>query len=316
MTQIERLYMLYEFIRENTGKNVSYSFKDFYKEKLKQRLRPSEEAKARKMWARDINELKDIGIKVVERVGKWWYEIEVGAESQDAVRTLEFAYQFELRKKKNQFNQFIRFEKRIVKGINHFTDFLEAIRAEDLTEFKYENYLRATIDKIEFYPYNLVQSKSRWYAIGVKNGGSEIFALCLDRISDFKVIENQKREGVKANFNIDEYYKDCMGVYNRTNLKVQTIKLETNKFQAKYIEAFPIHSSQVIREGKNDGMIIELKMKITPEVILEIAQYGHKIKVLKPESLRNYLIKVHEEALKVLKSESRGHLIEEEFLIK
>lgn len=263
MTSIERLIKVYEFIKEKTGQPGSYSYLDFYREKLKINLtRVKDKDSARQMWRRDIIDLDDMGIKTVKRSGMRGYDLMEVDNNINAIRALEFAYQFELQKKSHPYNQFVRFEKRTMKGMNCFTDFLEAIKEKDLTEFRYENYLRATVDKIEFYPYSLAQSKSRWYAVGVKKGGGEIFAFCLDRISNFKVIENQKQEGVLANFNIDEYYKDCMGVYNRPNIKVQTIKFETNKFQAKYIEAFPIHSSQKITESKNGGMVIELKMKI------------------------------------------------------
>ena len=34
-------------------------------------------------------------------------------------------------------------------------------------------------------------------------------------------------------------------------------------------------------------MIIELKMKITPEFILELAQYGNKVKITAPIKLKN-----------------------------
>lgn len=63
-------------------------------------------------------------------------------------------------------------------------------------------------------------------------------------------------------------------------------------------------------------MIIELKMKITPEFILELAQYGIKVKITAPIKLKKYFLVLHKNAIEVLVGNSTVHLCQEEFLLK
>jgi WYL domain len=313
-----RCQKIYDFVLKNEG--TKFGFREiaeyiFGSSALKTKAQIN--AKQR-MFFRDLKYMKDelgfnIDIRWDEAISGYY----IANKKQNNISEKLFeAYHFlQLAEQKENYSKFIAFEKRVVRGNYLFNELLKAIKGLDLTEFQYHNYLHHKLDFIRFYPYYLKESKNRWYAIGVRQGQSEILALGLDRISDFKIIPRNKRKNFDSSFGNENYFADCIGAYNQPTIETVDIALEFSLFQGEYIKAYPIHRSQK-HENLQDRTIIKLRMKMTPDFLMEIMQYGHKVKVLKPESLKNYLIDAHEKALRVLKSESSEHLVEEEFLIK
>ena len=311
-----RCQKVYEYIQRRT--NEEFDFKDIYRYILGTNELDSESKKVatKRMFYRDLDFMREeLGIDIQRNENKGGYYIADEKSNQISERLFETYHLLEMLKQKDEYAPFVIFEKRKVRGTYLFNEFLKAIKTRDLTQFNYYNYLRQKDETIQFYPYHLKEAKNRWYAVGIKKAGDEILALGLDRINSFEIIQRNKRSKFIDGYDIDTYYHDCLGAYNKQSISVEKIVLEFSKFQGEYIKAYPIHDSQKApdAEGKT---IIELEMKITPDLLMELMQYGHKIKILAPKKLLTYMIKMHENAIKILKSESNSHLVEEEFLLK
>ena len=274
------------------------------------------EAKER-MFQRDLEYMREktgLGIDICWNGKLKGYEIVEDKTNGIAAKLFETLRFLILYKQKENFSKYIAFEKRVVQGGFLFNQILKATVGRDLTELNYHNYLHHRYDKLRFYPYYLKESKNRWYAVGVKQGDDEIFALGLDRISDFRIIVKQKRKVVDPAMVDKENYAACIGAYNRPELETEKVVFETNLFQAEYIKAYPMHKSQVYKDFDNKT-VFELELKITPDFLMEILQYGNKIKVIGPEKLIKTFVDLHINATEVLQSQSDSHLIEEEFKV-
>jgi predicted DNA-binding transcriptional regulator YafY len=312
-----RCQKIYDFVLKNEGTKFGFREIAEYIFGTTALATKSQFIAKERMFYRDLEYMQDkLGLNVDIRWDEATSGYYIADKKHNSISEKLFeAYHFlQLAEQKENYSKFIAFEKRSVRGNYLFNEIFKAIKGLDLTEFKYYNYLHHKHEIMRFYPYYLKESKNRWYAIGVRQGQNEILSLGLYRINDFAIITRNKRKNFDSSFGNEKYYTDCIGAYNRPAIQAVDIALQFSRFQAEYLKAYPIHHSQK-HEDLDDSTIIKLKMKMTPDFLMEIMQYGHKVKVLKPESLRNYLIKEHENALKVLKSESSDHLIEEEFLI-
>jgi predicted DNA-binding transcriptional regulator YafY len=62
--------------------------------------------------------------------------------------------------------------------------------------------------------------------------------------------------------------------------------LAFDKAQSPYIIAQPLHHSQQIIENTPNGVIIELTVYDTPELLMTLLGYGNGVEVRSPASLR------------------------------
>ena len=104
----------------------------------------------------------------------------------------------------------------------------------------------------------------------------------LDRITKLKITDS-KFKPVK--YNVEKEFQHAFGI--ETYAPVQKIVLEFSWQQGNYIKSFPLHESQQIIEKTNTKVIIELNIRTTNDIVMELLKYGSEVKVLAPISLQN-----------------------------
>ena len=144
-------------------------------------------------------------------------------------------------------------------------------------------------------PYVLKEHRNRWYVIGKEAGKPKIFGI--ERIDDLIVTENWFEKDPGFYEEVKSLLFDSVGVM-AFGFETEEVVLKFDRSQAQYIKTLMLHRSQQIIEDSESGLTVSLKVKITPEFIMEcILRYGKDVKVLKPESLVKKVKDHYREAL-------------------
>lgn len=111
--------------------------------------------------------------------------------------------------------------------------------------------------------------------------------MALDRITQIEpgIHKYIPYPGEKAS----KFFEDIIGVTNFSHENVQSILLEVEKSLLPYLESKPLHESQRPAKSTTDEnwFSIEIKIKTNYEFYSLILSHGARIKVLKPEKVRN-----------------------------
>lgn len=192
-----------------------------------------------------------------------------------------------------------------MRGMEHFEILINSIKKKIPVSFIHYSYERKSFKTIIIHPYLLKESNKRWYLVGYSEEHKEIRYFGLDRIYDPILID---KEFVSNNKNdLRNLFNNKIGINqikflekNNFSLtgdesaseKLEDIKIWVSKEMANYIKSMPLHASQVIREQDEGDLIINLNLVPTLELISLILSYGQHMCVLKPNWLKEEIIKV------------------------
>ncbi len=144
-------------------------------------------------------------------------------------------------------------------------------------------------------PYVLKEHRNRWYVIGKENGEPKIFGI--ERMDDLEITEDWFEKEISFYDEIKSLLYDSVGVM-AFGFDTEEVVLQFDRTPAQYIKTLMLHRSQKIVEENENGLTVSLKVKITPEFIMEcILRFGNNVKVLKPESLIRKVRAIYSEAL-------------------
>ena len=190
----------------------------------------------------------------------------------------------------------------------YLDDILAAIDKHYLLKFKYVSGFGAESDMV-LAPAFVRYYKQRWYVVGVKVGDCKfsqtdnkvderklIRCLPFDRISFLKMIceKHPLPAKMKKFLTPENYYEDCFGIYRIEDVPVENIRIRAFYPEYNYIEEVPLHESQQKVKESKDGMYREYTLTVRPsrDFLQELLWHGRNIIVLKPESLKQEVIRI------------------------
>lgn len=170
---------------------------------------------------------------------------------------------------------------------------LKSIVEKECLKITYQPFGREKKQHL-FSAYLLKEYRNRWYAVGHSNPSEKIITLALDRITN---IEASDKEYVSDNsFDPANYFKYSFGI---TVLgKPEKVQLRFIKSEAEYILTQPLHHSQKVISESNKGLVIQLEVHITQELIQTILGYSEHVKVLKPKKLKQQITNILKQTLR------------------
>lgn len=181
-------------------------------------------------------------------------------------------------------------------GLHLINEAVLYIKKKEVIQFKYLKYdtNESQIRKIE--PLAIKESRERWYLIGndfPENKGLRAFAF--DRIEEI-VPTGNKFSPKYTLADIKNKYNSLFAMFDAEDQDVEEVVLQFDRRDGNYIKSFPIHHSQQIKEIKN-GVEVSLKLKTTPDFIMEIMSRAWSLKVIQPESLRLEIIHILKDSI-------------------
>lgn len=177
---------------------------------------------------------------------------------------------------------------REVKGLEHMETILDAITNHYPLKLEYQPFDKEPYS-LNIHPYHLRQFNRRWFLFAYSETDEKIQNFALDRIQNVKLLN---KDFIPADWDIDEYFDDIVGVSNNVNDKVETVVLKVQRKCFNYINTKPLHGTQAKLHDleTEEHIFLKLRVKVNVELKMLLFSYGDKIEVLQPKFLRNYFI--------------------------
>ena len=227
------------------------------------------------------------------------YKIVSEEQSDIHNRMLEAFDTFNVLNVANGLAKYVHFESRKPQGTEHFYGLLHAIKNAQFISFTYQKFWTDEVTHRTVAPYALKEFKDRWYIIAKDEKDNRIKTFGLDRIQDLEI--SRKKFSYPSGIDIAGLYKNSFGIINPENSIPEEIVLSFDAEQGKYLKSFPLHSSQTSLVDTNDELQISLTLNITHDFVMEVLSYGDRVKVVKPDSLKQTVINHYQQALKYYK---------------
>ena len=194
-------------------------------------------------------------------------------------------------------------EKRKSKGMEHLPSLIHAIKNSFVTEFLYVKFDGSPQRTRHVAPYALKEFKGRWYLLAAEIDGrnsENLKTYGLDRIQDLYVTGN--RFWKKIEYDIEGKFAHSFGIFSNEDKEVEEVILSFTPQGGKYNQSFPLHETQEILIDNDKEFRIMLKVKITYDFVMELLSQSQNMKVIAPVHLKNKLIDIHRNAIKILET--------------
>lgn len=173
-----------------------------------------------------------------------------------------------------------------LKGLEFIDVIYEAIQSKIVIEVTYQSFSARNSSKIIVHPQLLKEYNNRWFLLALHN--EKLLTMALDRMI---IIEQVKTTAYKdLQIDGDEYYKDIVGV-TVANVCAERVQFRIDAKNTPYVITKPFHKSQRIISQGDNGVIFNIFVQINFELERLILGFGDSIEVIKPEKLRNRILK-------------------------
>ena len=206
------------------------------------------------------------------------------AESMAAINKVVNA--FEVSQQLGDFEEepFIQFESVPEQlGTEHLSFLVNAIKERQPVTLSYQKFGTEETREHTIHPYLLKEYRNRWYLIGQLEGKGHITILGLDRMRDLHLANI--RFLYPIDFEPQEYFQYSFGI-STSDHKPEEIRIWFDSTQADYILTQPLHPSQQVIEETGEGVVIQLRVVPSIELVMALLSYGERAKVLAPTSLQ------------------------------
>lgn len=247
---------------------------------------------------RDIRAIGDLfGIEIGNDKARGYY---IAERYENADRYEDLLLNFELLSSidaDSALQKYVIAEHHAPKSNECFPLLLDAVRRSLTVEFNYCLVRQGgKIVHFRLQPHFLKESQQRWYIIGYNEKG-ELRSLGIDRMSNVWIDESAP---FKRNETVDirRLFDECYGIWNNASDPVEEIVLKYDALDGAFIKTLPLHKSQEILKDDAGGVTVKLSLRITNDFVMALLSRSRSVVVVKPESLRQRLCGVWEEALK------------------
>jgi predicted DNA-binding transcriptional regulator YafY len=250
---------------------------------------------SKRTFQRDINEIQslyNIEIKFNRKEGV--YEMIENQNSVNNDRLFETFTILNTLQIAQNFDQEIIFEQRKAQGLENCMVALHAIKNNFQITFLHKKYWEEFSIFKNLQPFVLKESRNRWYIMGLDADKNQIRTFGLDRISDIAVTKIKFTKPSKLF--IETKFKNSFGVIYDEN-DAQKVVLQISNFQANYIKALPLHTTQKVLSEDENYCIIQLEIYPTYDFIMEILSLGKEVTVLEPQDLKQKIKHILSETL-------------------
>lgn len=193
--------------------------------------------------------------------------------------------------KNGLFSDKIIFETRKFAGTKCLPILKKAIDEQSEIKFDYFYYdTQETKTKI-VKPYRLKLKDFRWYLLAQDDSKADFKSYGLERISNMHIL-CEKFELETIDFN--EPYRDAFAMF--TDGEAEKVILEFSPRDGNYLRSNPIHHSQKVTTLP-DGVQIELHIKPTLDLIMELMKRTWSLKIIEPLHLKETFVDFWKKAI-------------------
>ena len=172
---------------------------------------------------------------------------------------------------------------------------IKAMKESRKLSFSYQKYGKQQPDADrEVSPYCVKLFRQRWYVLGpIANGEMRLFSL--DRMGD--VTLQKEKFKMDKNFDAIAYFSESYGVMVDHRIDTERIVLRAYGLEPYYLRDLPLHHSQREIRTTDEYCDFELRLKPTSDFKGKLLQRAEWIEVLKPQSLIDDIITLHQRSI-------------------
>lgn len=186
----------------------------------------------------------------------------------------------------HQMKRCIQFEN-IPSGQQFLTPIIETMRDALTMTMRYQSYHTNDAVEFEIKPYFVKVFKQRWYLVAMSD---KLRIYGLDRVLSIQPTTNKFKFPV--DFDPEAYFADCYGIIKGVDAVAQIIKLRVSSYQANYVRALPLHSTQQEKKENDQYSVFEYFINPTFDFMQEILSMGDDVEVLSPVALRDKMVRI------------------------
>ncbi len=257
-------YVMTKLENDDLDNNLEYSSRTFDRDK------------------KDILDLFGILIQY-NRKDKVYY-IDEEVDDPSVSRMIEAFSIHQALKEGNQISPSIFLENRKASGTHLINGILYAIQNHLQISFTHTKFWDMKISQRTVKPIAIKESQHRWYLIAEDNKDGRIKNFGFDRINDLKILDTKFKP---ITHNVTKTYQHAFGI--ETYEPAQKVVLEFSWQQGNYIKSFPLHHSQKVISDSEDGLLLEMFVHPTTDLVMELLKYGSEVEVIEPHKLREEL---------------------------
>ena len=167
------------------------------------------------------------------------------------------------------------------RGFEHFDLLFRACKDRKAVSFVHYSYRKQRFKPILLHPVLMKEFDNKWYVVGYSDYHDDIRTFGLDRIYEPHMvyatyIESDPKE-------ISAYINDIYGVYPLNDREKIQITIRASALASNYIQAYPIHESQAIKEKADIGTTtFTFDLIPSMELLSYFMSYGRDITVISP----------------------------------
>jgi Predicted transcriptional regulator len=235
---------------------------------------------------RDLQDIKNcLGISIeYSRTKKGYYIPKDEEQISDLEQVLEPFNILNALTADSGLPNFVFPEKICPSGSKHLFGFIHAIKNNCVVQFSYQPFQAEVPRTKKVEPYALKEFRRRWYLLGKYSGKSDLRAFGLDRIDDLDILTNKFKKD--PSIDIETYFNDSFGIFSDHTYPVEELILSFDNTTGKYLQSMPLHHSQRIIKTTDSETFIELKIRVTPDFLMEILSRSQTLRVISPDTLK------------------------------
>lgn len=233
---------------------------------------------------RDFQSIEELfGYEIEYDRKQKFYKIEKVVDDVYKDKLLESIALINILQQSKNVNKYIHLERKQTRGTDYLYDIIEAIENKYLLSFTLNSYWNKPT-KRKCAPIAIKESMKRFYLIAYDLDKKELRNYGLDRISNFRVLDEKF---TPAAYDVTEIYKHAFGIENYYD--PVNVVLQFDNTQINYLTSLPLHNSQKIIKEDADTFTINLFVHPTHELKMEILKFGDYCEVLEPDFYREEL---------------------------
>ena len=136
-------------------------------------------------------------------------------------------------------------------------------------------------------PLLLKEFRGRWYVLALMFESGALRCFGLDRITD--LTSSPRAFAPPASFDAAAYYAQAFGIIRPDDEEPQEIVLSLTPTQGRYVQTFPLYTSQRLLSQSKTATRTSLLIYDTHDLRMELLSMGEEVEVLAPSSLREWM---------------------------
>lgn len=153
-------------------------------------------------------------------------------------------------------------------------------------------------------PYHIIPYVRSWQLIAYCHKKQAVLMFKIDRIRQAELLDETYT--IPSDFDIDEYLGDNWGLMRGAAREPEDVELIFDPIAGRWVAEEHWHKSQQVETLPNGSVRVRFYIGITPEFVNWLLYYGSRVRVVKPEWLREQVVKEHKKAAEMHNNEGRN----------